>query len=109
MFLKKQCERADSQSFSMAFLPRCIECKEFISLCNRIYLKGYCRIYYRYIIYIFVGGGGGVAERLKPLASKQEWNCRAWVRIPPMPRLHMPLISTPPRVSTGMAHFSIMW
>ena len=53
--------------------------------------------------------GGGVAERFKPLASKQEWNCRVWVRIPLMPRFHMPLIPTPPRVSTGMAHFSIMW
>ena len=53
--------------------------------------------------------GGSVAERLKPLASKQEWNCRAWVRIPLMPRFHMPLIPTPPRVSTGLAHFSIMW
>ena len=53
--------------------------------------------------------GGGVAERFKPLASKQEWNCRAWVRIPLMPRFHMPLIPTRPRVSTGMAHFSIMW
>ena len=55
------------------------------------------------------GGGGGVAERFKPLASKQEWSCRVWVRIPLMPRPHMPLIPTPPRVSTGMAHFSIMW
>ena len=53
--------------------------------------------------------GGGVAERFKPLASKQEWSCRVWVRIPLMPRFHMPLIATPPRVSTGMAHFSIMW
>ena len=50
-----------------------------------------------------------MAERFKPLASKQEWNCRAWVRIPLMHRFHMPLIQTPPRVSTGMAHFSIMW
>ena len=53
--------------------------------------------------------GGGVAEGFKPLASKQEWNCRVLVRIPLMPRFHMPLIPTPPRVSTGMAHFSIMW
>ena len=50
-----------------------------------------------------------MAERFKPLASKQEWNCRVWVRIPLLPRFHMPLVPTPPRVSTGMAHFSIMW
>ena len=50
-----------------------------------------------------------MAERFKPLASKQECNCRVWVRIPLKPRFHMPLIPTTPRVTTGMAHFSIMW
>ena len=55
------------------------------------------------------GGGGGEVERSKPLASKQEWNCRAWVRIPLMPRFLMLLTLTPPRVSTGMVHFNMMW
>ena len=50
-----------------------------------------------------------MAERSQPLASKQEWNCKAWVQIPLLPRFHMPFILTSPRVSTRMAHFSIMW
>ena len=39
---------------------------------------------------VFIYEGGGVAELSKPLASKQEWNCKAWVRILLMPRFHMP-------------------
>ena len=50
-----------------------------------------------------------MAERSKPLSSKQEWNCRAWVRNPLMPRFHKPLMLTPSMVSTGMANFSIIW